>query len=40
MKNPNRDFFSNLVQITVRNHAMIFDLDQQMKEVDFIENLD
>ena len=34
-------FYSNLLQITVRQHGMIFDLEsQQVKEVDSIENID
>ena len=28
------------MQISLQNHAMVFNLDDQMKEVDFIENLD
>ena len=31
-------FFDNLLQITVRSHGMIFDLDS-FKEVDSIENI-
>ena len=32
-------FYNNLLQITERNHGMIFDLDS-MKEVHAIENID
>mmetsp|Transcript_42077 Transcript_42077/g.55430 ORF Transcript_42077/g.55430 Transcript_42077/m.55430 type:complete len:159 (-) Transcript_42077:2279-2755(-) len=37
--NMNMTFYSNLLQITERNNAMIFDLDS-MQEVNSIENID
>lgn len=34
-------FYSNLIQITIRSHGMIFDLDSSpIKEIDNIENID
>ena len=38
-KGKQLDFFDNLLQVTVRSHGMIFDLDT-VKEVEAIENID
>ena len=38
-KGKQLEFFDNLLQVTVVNHGMIFDLDT-MKEVEAIENID
>ena len=38
-KGKQLDFFDNLLQVTVRSHGIIFDLDT-VKEVEAIENID